>query len=132
MGIKSLIIYVKIFGNKRIFVIKEICMNTPTRPKFRHSEELLVSESEDLEIIKKTLKKISIDLREDSFFLTFDLDRTRYKPIPWVEKLFNALEPGSVSEELEILGKITNKEKEGIISDLGLTANPFFTVTVTV
>ena len=110
MGMKKFLLYVKIIGDRRVFVLREICMNTPVYPRLRHSKELLVAESESLEDIKKSIEKINLDLLEDSFCLVFDC--SKYKPRIWVRKLFNALEKEEIKEEIKILGKITEKEKK--------------------
>ena len=106
---------VKIVGSKRILTVKESGMHAPTKIWLRHGkeDEELIDESESLEDIIKTLKRLDVDLREDSFRLYFDeYPHSRLGAISL--ELHKALEPESIDEGIMIFGKITDGEKKEI------------------
>ena len=112
---KGFLLQVKIIGDKKVFIFRENCMGVPVKIEIRHpkeKEEELIDESESLEDIIKTLKRLDKDLLEDGFQLYFD--KLPYKLNSLSLELNKALDPKSINEELMILGKITEEEKERI------------------
>ena len=109
MAKKGLLIQVKIQTGKRIFILREYCAGSLIKIYLRNpqtEEKELIDESESLEDVIKTLKRLAIDLCWNGFLLYID------KLPPKVSVLKSA------NEELMIFGKITDEEKTNIKSSL--------------
>ena len=121
MAIKKFYMYAKLVGENTVYVFKEICMNTPSRPEFRHEQKELISESEDLNILIDSLKELCGDLFWDGIILIFG---NPYKDYGEGSSLYRSITSAlkikdgeEIEEEIEFGIRILTEEEENIIMD---------------
>ena len=117
---REFLLQAKIEGDKRLLILRETCCGASFEIRIKYSKEAkekLIVESEELEDIVKSLKRLDNWFCRSGFLLHFD--EPLYEQNRTTFDIFIDLKSGLADEELMILGKIAEDEKE-TINSLGL------------